>query len=207
MRLGGVTDFCSAADAFAALLRHRGVRVPDDFADVVDRWSPYVYSLALRRSGNAADAADITQSVFVSAWRGRNSFDPEQGTLPGWLTMITRRRIADHWAEQSRHGRRVIAATGATRPEPGVLGEDPLLDRIMLVDELARLTQPQRRIMEMAYFEDRTHDEIADLLSMPLGTVKSHIGRSLDRLRRSMQRAGDGERHGADAAVHDRLSA
>ena len=88
--------------------------------DVYERWSPLVYTLALKRLGNSADAADVTQAVFVNAWRNHNSFDPSVGSLPGWLATITRRRTADHWRTQMRDNRRLLAlATLNTHPQYG----------------------------------------------------------------------------------------
>jgi len=150
------------------------------------RWSPLVYTAAVRAVGNEADAADIAQSVFINAWRGRGSFDPEKGSLPGWLMTITRRRIADHWKERSRDSRKVEAVAAADLDESAPAA-DSVVDRVLLADELERLGDPQKRIVELAFFQDLTHTQIASLLDLPVGTVKSHIRRSLDRLRRRLE--------------------
>ena len=167
-----------------AVLAHRFVTEGDAvITDVYERWSSLVYTMALRRLGNTADAADVTQAVFVNAWRSHASFDPSLGSLPGWLATITRRRIADHCRTQMRDSRRVTALAALdTQPQFG-LELEPSVERIVVTDELSKLGEPQRRIMELAFFEEQTHVEISERLEMPLGTVKSHIRRSLEKLR------------------------
>lgn len=157
-------------------------------AQAYERTSRLVYGSALRATGNAADAADITQSVYVSAWRSRNGFDPQRGSLTSWLLSITRRRIADHWEERSREVRRTVAVaqTSPVAPVDESTAESTV-DRVLLADELARLGDPQKRILELAFFQDLTHTQIASVLDLPLGTVKSHIRRSLEQLRRRLE--------------------
>lgn len=156
-------------------------------SDAYRRYSPMVQSMALRARINPADAGDITQSVFVSAWRTHSSYRPEVAELGPWLSAITRRRIADHWQSQARDGR-ILAAAAVDAPETNdpAVADDPTL-RIALADEIAALGQPQARIIELAFFHDLTHTQVAEHLGLPLGTVKSHIKRSLQRLRTRME--------------------
>ncbi len=155
-------------------------------AEAYRRWGPLVHSLALRSVGHHQDAEDITQQVFVSAWRGRRSLDPERGTLAGWLVGITRNRCADHYAARSRVT--VVADPEVTRADPP--GDGPE-DRIMLAGLVEGLDEPRRTIIAMAFYQDQTHQAIATALDLPIGTVKSHIRRGLLHLRAHLKEVHD----------------
>ena len=145
------------------------------------RWSGLVFTLALRSVNNRGDAEEITQQVFVSAWRGRASFNPDVGQLGSWLVGVTRHRISDHLAARSRQLRIVEATTPAAIVSSG--DEDRLVDRVVLADELDQLDDPRRTILKLAFYEDQTYSQIAEQLDLPLGTVKSHVRRGLLYLR------------------------
>ena len=183
----------------------RGTSEPDDkevgrlfaageesaLALAYQRWAGQVHGMAVRAFGPGPDAEDVTQQTFVSAWTGRAGYRPEKGPLPAWLVGVCRHKIADAWARRDRQRRETEAATAQAQALPGgpvTAGVDTAVaDRVLLLDELDLLGQPQRGIIELAFFEDLTHAQIAARTGLPLGTVKSHIRRTLERLRTRLE--------------------
>ncbi|MEU6160518.1 sigma-70 family RNA polymerase sigma factor [Streptomyces sp. NPDC047130] len=172
----------------------RGLRAADEnaFAAVYRRWGPLVHTLATRSLGDSHEAEDVTQQVFIGAWRGRDGYRPERGTLGGWLVGITRRKIVDALAARTRRLALVDTAAradggGEARPEGA---PEEVLDRLLLVDALSRLPRAQREVLCMAFYEDLTQAQIAERTGLPLGTVKSHTRRGLLRLRAAVERGG-----------------
>jgi RNA polymerase sigma factor (sigma-70 family) len=182
-----------------------GPRDPDDaevaarFSDgdeqalawAYERWAGQVHGMAVRAFGSGPDAEDVTQQTFVSAWTDRRRYDPRQGPLPAWLVGICRHKIADTWARMERQRRQTEAVALDARSRPSASRGDEVdgvvADRVLLLGELDRLGQPQRGIIELAFFADLTHAQIADRTGIPLGTVKSHIRRTLERLRNRLE--------------------
>ena len=155
-----------------------------------ERFAGQIHGMAVRAFGPGPDAEDVTQQVFVSAWTGRAGYRPEQGPLPAWLVGVCRHKIADTWARRDRQRRAAEAAITEARWAPEATGlqvDTAVADRVLLLGELDRLGQPQRGIIELAFFEDLTHTQIAERTGLPLGTVKSHIRRTLERLRTRLE--------------------
>lgn len=147
-----------------------------------ERWGSLVHGLA-RRAVGPADAEDVTQQVFLAAWRGRSTYRPADAPLGAWLVGITRRQVAD--SLRRRHRTAEVPTTAEDLPE----GTDPRwspddADDLMAVyAELEKIGEPQRQIVLLAYVHDRTQREIAEELDLPLGTVKTHTTRTMARLR------------------------
>lgn len=152
------------------------------------RWSPVVYTLALRSLGDRTDAEDVTQKTFVSAWTSRTSYDPARARLSTWIIAIAKRRIADmHEARRRIRAlqeelQRVTIPDDLRASAPVDLG-----DTLLVAQEIDRLEPDARRVMRLAFFDDLTHEEISRRIGMPLGTVKSHIRRSLERMRTRLE--------------------
>lgn len=151
-------------------------------AQMYQRWSAVVYTIALRSLGDRLDAEDVTQKTFVSAWRSRESFDPSRAMLSTWLVAIARRRIADAHESRSRAARLQRELERVAGPDLGGSDVD-LGDSLLLAEEIELLEPDARAVVKLAFYDDLTHQQISERLGMPLGTVKSHIRRSLSRLR------------------------
>ncbi|MCF6524527.1 sigma-70 family RNA polymerase sigma factor [Streptomyces sp. JJ36] len=160
-------------------------------AAVYRRWGTLVHTLALRSLGDRGEAEDVTQQVFLAAWRGRAGYRPDRGALGAWLVGITRRKIADALAARTRRTRLFAAAAareGLPVVEQATAGAaDGVVDRVLVATELARLPQAQQLVLRLAFYEDLTQTQIAARTGMALGTVKSHARRGLHRLRRVLE--------------------
>ncbi|MEV0461050.1 RNA polymerase sigma factor [Catellatospora methionotrophica] len=151
--------------------------------ETYDRHAAAVLHLASRLLRNRADAEDITQAVFVAAWLSRATFDPARGGLLGWLLTITRRKVIDLVRVRQRTDRVEDAIAQQPDPPP-VASAEQVIDQLVVADELARLPDDQRTMLELAFYEDLTHQQIADRTGVALGTVKSHIRRGMAAIKR-----------------------
>jgi RNA polymerase sigma-70 factor (ECF subfamily) len=152
--------------------------------EMYERFGPPVFHLALGSLRNATEAEDATQATFVSAWQARHTYDPERGGLLGWLLGIARRKVIDRLRVVAREDRDATAAARYTESFTTDAPIDHVIDEMIVADELAQLPDEQRQVLRLAFFEDMTHTQIAAATGMPLGTVKSHMRRGLERLRR-----------------------
>ena len=156
---------------------------------VYDRWSALVHTYALRALQDVHDAEEVTQQVFISAWRSRHTLTPSPVALPAWLIGIARHKVADVRAARARDADRVAAAAAV----PGALeAETPaadaeIADRLVVRQAVEELPDPRRTILFLAFWEQRSHAEIAETVGLPLGTVKSHVRRGLVKLHQQLE--------------------
>lgn len=184
----GESVLSDAVDPSAALARRLKDGERAALAEAYAQWGSLIHSIALRSLRHHHDAEDVTQQVFVSAWRGRHTLDPERGSLVAWLVGITRHRCADHHASRGRLP--TVSPDPTTLPASERNAAPPTpdpTDQIVLTALIDGLGEPRRTIVRLAFFEDQTHEAIATSLGMPLGTVKSHVRRGLMHLRKHLE--------------------
>jgi RNA polymerase sigma factor (sigma-70 family) len=134
----------------------------------------------LRRSVPAADVEDVLQRVFYEVWRARDRFDPAR-SFRGWVLGIAQKRAIDHLRRQ--HG--TVVPLESVRELTGEDGRQTV-ERMTWADEirgaLGQLPAAQRQAIQLAYFGGYTQSEIAAMLGIPLGTVKTRTARGMQRL-------------------------
>ena len=176
----GVATMDADAAALASLDRSFAEGGESVLRDAYDTHGALIYTFC-RRSVGEERAKDVTQEVFVSAWRSRSTFDPSKGSLAGWLTGIAKHRIVDHVRSERRHADRRSSVDEAELPvEPDT---DRIGDRMLVSEALDTVPERAREVIKMAYFEGCTHAQIAERTALPLGTIKSDIRRGLLRVR------------------------
>jgi len=151
-----------------------------------DLTSSRVYGMVLRVIRDAAQAAEVTQDIYLEVWRQSARFDSSRGAVLPWLLMIAHRRAVDRvrsaQSSVTRDSRYVELNT--ERPYDQVSEQvQASLDAERVRKVLNDLTAAQRQAVSFAYFGGYTHSEVAELLHIPLGTVKTRIRDGLIRMR------------------------
>jgi RNA polymerase sigma-70 factor (ECF subfamily) len=148
-----------------------------------------VFGLALRILGERATAEEAVVEVFAQVWAQAGSYDPRRGTPLAWVLTIARSRALDllRSRHRSQHTEPLEAADHipATSPTPEEASE-ALRRHRMIRQALEDLRADQRQVIELAYFTDLSHREIADKLGLPLGTVKTRIRQGMMQLRAAL---------------------
>ncbi len=154
---------------------------------IFDQWvsehADVLYRVAFRQIGNRHDAEDVVQDAFRSAWLSRHLYDRSRSER-AWLLAILRRRASDHWR---KHGHRDVPF-GGDPVQPARDDADPFGDELSMAMQNALGTLPSelRETLLLVVVGELTHQETADLLGIPLGTVLSRVSRARSRLREQM---------------------
>jgi RNA polymerase sigma-70 factor (ECF subfamily) len=148
-----------------------------------------VFALALRVAGNQADAEEVVCDVYGQVWDRAQTYNERRGSVMAWLMMMCRSRALDllrrNASRSNAHQRH--AQDAATQP---LAHFDPVEDvqaNSRLHAALETLSAERRQVLGLAYFRGLSHEEISVTTSIPLGTVKSHVRRGLNTLRKQLE--------------------
>jgi len=167
------------------------------FSALYDRLSGPLYSLALKMLGDASDAQDALQEVFLQIWSRAGAYDPKKSSVFSWAVLLTRSRAIDRLRARERRLRVVVGstadaaklaeATNASTVETAADTADKNDEAAHVRSLLNNLPLEQRQAIDLAFFGHRTHHEIAAELGQPLGTIKARIRRGLLKLREQLR--------------------
>jgi RNA polymerase sigma-70 factor (ECF subfamily) len=174
------------ADHLAELVARSSRGHEDAFAELYDLTSSRIYSVILRVLRSPDHAVEVTQEVFVEVWRQSARYAADKGSVLGWMTTMAHRRAVDRVrsvsSETARDER--YAFSGVEREVDHVWdGVEQRLDVERVRKGMASLTEIQREALTLAYFGGYTQSQVAKLLQLPLGTVKTRIRDGLIGLR------------------------
>jgi RNA polymerase sigma-70 factor, ECF subfamily len=158
----------------------------DAFSTLYDRHSRAAFSLAYRMMGDRTAAEDLAQDAFLKVWCGVGSYRAERGSVRTWILSIVHNRGIDQLrshASRRRTQDRIEATAPRSQPSEAFAETLRNSQRDQVREALSSLPAEQLKILELAYFSGYTHVEIAELLSLPLGTVKGRMRLGLKKLR------------------------
>jgi RNA polymerase sigma-70 factor, ECF subfamily len=181
----GSTDLRSLADEDLMQLVQRGD--PRAFELVYDRHSGAAFSLAYRMVGRGNVAEDVVQEAFLSIWRSGARYERARGSVRTWVLGIVHHRAIDQLRRSSVHDKRRAGDEGLEeRLESGERTDVEVARRDeaeTIRSAMQTLPPEQSHVIELAYFGGFTHTEIAEILEMPVGTVKGRMRLGLAKLR------------------------
>jgi RNA polymerase sigma-70 factor (ECF subfamily) len=185
----------SAHDLELAALAATGSR--DAFGELVRRHGSAVRGLLRRMGADPALADDLAQDAFLTAFEQIGEFRGE-GTFQAWVRRIAARLYVRRWRREAR--RALLAEPAEDEPSDAAVGEAGRVDRLDLDEALRGLSAVERVCVSLCYGAGLSHAEAAQALNAPLGTVKSHVKRGMDKLRARMAPASDAQQR--DVASH-----
>lgn len=156
------------------------------FAALYDRHGRAAYSLAYRMMGNRQAAEDLVQEGFIKIWRSATSYRAERGSVRTWVLSIVHNRGIDHLrssASRRRTQEKVELTAQTSQPSEAFAETWRNTQRGQIQAALKTLPPEQLKILEMTYYSGYTHTEVAEMLELPLGTVKGRMRLGMKKIR------------------------
>lgn len=159
------------------------------FGELYDQTAPRVLGLVKRLLKDHAQSEEVTQEVFLEVWQTATRYDPARGSAASWMLTMAHRRAVDRVrASQASRDRDARIGVRDHETEFDQVSENVeiRLEHERVTRALARLTELQRQAVELAYYKGLSHSEVAAMLGVPLGTVKTRLRDGMIRLRDEM---------------------
>ena len=173
------------------LIRRSQAGDEDAFAELFHKYKNLVYKTAYLMLGSTEDAEDALQEIFVRVYRSLSTFQPSKGAFTTWLYRIT----VNHCLNQRRKRRLFTLPLDRVSPalstEHTSLPESPLAEEETIQQALAQLSEKLRAVVILRYYHELSYAEIAQILDIPVGTVKSRLNSALRILRKELETAAE----------------
>jgi len=173
------------------LVRSIVAQEADAIAELFDRYSGMLSALSMRILSDPADVEEILQETFLQVWNQAGRYDSKRSSVSTWLVLIARSRSIDRLRSRQV---KLRTATAARQENPDIhtspkgVGTVLLKERRRrLQEEMAKLPQEQRQVLEMAFYGGMTQSEIAEQAKIPLGTVKTRTLLAMKKLRQALR--------------------
>lgn len=165
----------------------------------VSEFGPLIWALVARRVGRGPDAEDLVQEILLEVWRNAGRYDSTRSSEATFVAVIARRRLIDRF--RRRAARPEDASADLELPSEQQRQIEASVDARRVLEELDSFPEEQKNVLMLATLNGLSHSEIAEQTALPLGTVKTHLRRGLNRIRERLrskiseprQRASEGE--------------
>ena len=185
-RRAGTEDEAARAAEDAALVARMAKGDQAAFGALYDRHASMLMAIGVRMLKSALDAEDLVHDVLLEAWRRSETFDPERGTVRVWLAMRMRSRALDRIRSKKRVSHVPLEQTDGSREERAVETSPDAAESLAVRGALEALSEDQRAVLMLGYFQGMSSSEISKSLGIPLGTVKSRVAAAMKKMRAAL---------------------
>ena len=178
----------------AALIALFLQKEPEAAGQLYDRIASRIYRLGLSLLRNKTDAEDLVQDTFLKVWRTGSAFDPERASLDTWMLLVARSLAIDLLRRRSLEARKLSSQPKVSEAsdEPGPEQRAEVSDLFRRASQaMARLPERQRSVLELTYLAQRSTTEVAEIMGIPRGTVKSRAHAGMAVLQEALRGGGD----------------
>ncbi|HJL81372.1 MAG TPA: sigma-70 family RNA polymerase sigma factor [Gammaproteobacteria bacterium] len=169
---------------------------PEAFEELINKYGNLIWSIARRYLSNQNEAEDAVQEIFVALWQSAGRFDPNKASEITFISMITRRRLIDNLRKNNKH--KVLKSIEDSLSDDVFSQKSNLEENAeisLVIRALKKLDIQDQELLSLSIYQGYSHLEIAKLLNLPLGTVKTKIRRNLMKIRDDIKRINTKVKH------------